>query len=1158
MLELSGAEQYTLRMNDAGGTRNRWWFFASIWLGLCLAAGLASEALAGDALARRFATPPDSARPWVYWYFMDGNLSREGMTADLEAMQQAGIGGVIFLEVDIGIPRGPVKFMSPEWQTLFAHAVAEAHRLGIEVAVGTGPGWCGSGGPWVKPEQSMKHLVASEKTVTGPARFEAPLPLPAPRKPFFGEGTLTPALAQSWRTYYQDEAVLAFPTPSGSRRIADADEKAIYHRAPFSSQPGVKPYLPAPAEHPTAPDAECIDQDQVIDLTRHLRPDGTLAWDVPPGSWTILRFGRTLTGQTTRPAPEPGLGFETDKFDPAAIDAHLDFFAGKLLQKAGAKRGVGRGLTTLHFDSWEMSSQNWSENFRAEFKQRRGYDPIDFLPAYTGRVVGSVALTERFLWDVRQTAQELVIQNHVGRIRDYAHRHGLNYSSEPYDMNPCSDLELGSLADIPMCEFWSLGYGFRSEYSCFEAVSIAHTTGKTIVGAEAFTAAPGEDWRQHPASMKAQGDWAFCTGINRFAFHRYQHQPRLDQWPGMTMGPYGVFWERTQTWWDLVTAYHAYLSRCQEMLRQGLPVADILYLAPEGAPHVFRPPASATVGDLPDRRGYNFDGCAPGVFLASAQVVDGRIQFPDGMSYRMLVLPSFDTMTPPLLGKIRDLVAEGATVVGHPPRQSPSLQDYPRCDAQVALLADELWGRDGARRRKFGRGLVIRPPASESSRDALGGARWIWHAEGQPHQAAPMEERFFFRTVDLDPAKRLDSAWFQITADNTFELSVNGVKVAEGNDFRTVQRVDIEPLLKTGRNDLRVLARNQGDQPNPAGWIGALHIRFADGSDLTVVTDRHWESAKTPESNRLAAQDLGAFGTSPWNLSPPPADIYPDYEFTAKVLADEGVPPDFSSDGDVRYTHRRTKDADLYFVGNRTAAPASATATFRVAGKQPEWWDPITGQIRRLNNFRENLGQTHIPLRLEAGESGFVVFRRAPQKPNHGTVNFPARTDLQTIVGPWTVAFDPHWGGPPQAEFSQLSDWTQRPEDGIRHYSGKAVYLAQFDAPQATSSVKESELFLSLGEVKNLASVRLNGEDLGTAWCAPWRLKIPRGILRAKDNKLEITVANLWINRLIRDSSLPEGQRLTKTTRNPYRPESPLQPSGLLGPVTIQQPEKSP
>ena len=356
-----------------------------------------------------------------------------------------------------------------------------------------------------------------------------------------------------------------------------------------------------------------LQRDRLVDLTNRMSAEGRLVWDVPEGNWTILRFGRTTTGANTRPAPQAGLGFECDKFDPAALDAHFEAFIGRLLREIGP-RPTHRtsGWTMLHIDSWEMGAQNWSQRFRDEFQRRRGYDPLRYLPVMTGRVVESLEVSERFLWDVRQTAQELVIENHAQHLKALGRRYGFGLSIEPYDMNPCSDLSLGAVADVPMCEFWAQGYGFETAFSCIEATSIAHALGRPIVAAEAFTSGSKEAWQLHPGIMKPQADWAFCMGINRLVFHRYAHQPWLDRRPGMTMGPYGVHYERTQTWWPMVGAWHQYLARCQAMLRRGLPVADICYLAPEGAPHVFRPPASALHGPtaVPNRRGYNFDGCA--------------------------------------------------------------------------------------------------------------------------------------------------------------------------------------------------------------------------------------------------------------------------------------------------------------------------------------------------------------------------------------------------------------------------------------------------------------------------------------------------------------------------------------------------------------------
>ncbi|MCK9640532.1 MAG: hypothetical protein M0R39_11550 [Prolixibacteraceae bacterium] len=645
-------------------------------------------------LLQGFVAPPDSTRPGVYWYFMDGNISQKGMTEDLESMKKAGIGSVIFLEVNVGIPRGPVTFLSDKWQDLFKHAVKEAERLGISLTLGSGPGWAGSGGPWVKPEQSMQHLVASDTLVKGPSRFSSILAIPKPKKPYFGYGALTDSLRIKWENYYKDVALLAFPTPDNGAKIPDVEDKALYYRAPYSSVKGVKPFLPTPLNYPETLSGTFIPKGSILDITSYLHADGTLTWDVPAGNWTILRLGLRNNGAITRPAPQPGLGFECDKMDTAAFNAHYEAFMGKLLQKVGPLNPASSGgWKMIHIDSWEMGAQNWSANFRKEFKQRRKYDPMPYLPAYTGSIVGSREVTERFLWDIRQTAQELVVLNHAQHFKVLGRRSGLRLSIEPYDMNPTADLELGSVADVPMCEFWSKNYGYNTSFSCIEAASIAHVLGKPVVQAEAFTAEKQEGWKLYPGAIKDQGDWAFATGINKFFYHTFAHQPLNESLkPGMTMGPYGVHWDRNQTWWYMSKAYHTYIARCSYLLQQGKSVADILYLTPEGAPHVFRPPLSALTGNdtLPDRRGYNFDGCSPGM-LKNASVKEHKIIFPDGGSYRLLVLPQIEIMTPELLKKIESLVKAGANIVGIPPKKSPSLVNYPACDVVVSTTAAIMW-----------------------------------------------------------------------------------------------------------------------------------------------------------------------------------------------------------------------------------------------------------------------------------------------------------------------------------------------------------------------------------------------------------------------------------------------------------------------------------
>jgi hypothetical protein len=676
-----------------------------------------------DMLEKGFKTPPNTARPGVYWYFMDGNFSREAVTKDLEAMKQAGIAHVLFLEVNVGIPRGKVDFLSDEWQELFVFAVRECERLDIGMTLGIGPGWTGSGGPWVKGEESMQHLVFGSVEVSGAGTQTISLLEPAPKRPFFG---IANEVRKQWSEFYRDVAVLAFPAGAtsidtayvvdgGYMKIREIEERALYYRKPYSSMPfGVKEYLSTYDSYAALPGDKPVDTKNIIDLTALLQPDRSLTWDVPPGKWTVMRFGSRNNGNATRPAPTPGLGLEVDKFDTTALNSHFDRFVEKLFTRAGfTKASPKGGLQMLHIDSWEMGSQNWTPRFREEFARRRGYDPQPFYPVYAGVMVGSREISERFLWDMRLTSQELVLENHAGHVKRYAHRYGMGLSIEPYDMTPLSDLELAAVADVPMCEFWSLNYGYNTSFSTGEGASAAHINGQPLVPAESFTSSY-DAWRQYPAAMKNQGEWAWASGINRFVYHTFVHQALPDSLrPGITMGIHGVHWDRNQTWWYLSRAYHDYVARSQFMLQQGRTVADVLYLCPEGAPHVFRAPASALEGNdpmLPDRKGYNFDACPPSAIYKTT-VKDGKIVFAGGASYRLLVLPAFATMTPELLTKISELVRDGATVVGLPPTQSPSLSGYPACDNEVRTLAGKLWGNDNPPETlaeiSFGKGRII-------------------------------------------------------------------------------------------------------------------------------------------------------------------------------------------------------------------------------------------------------------------------------------------------------------------------------------------------------------------------------------------------------------------------------------------------------------------
>jgi hypothetical protein len=250
------------------------------------------------------------------------------------------------------------------------------------------------------------------------------------------------------------------------------------------------------------------------------------------------------------------------------------------------------------------------------------------------------------------------------------------------------------------------------------------------------------------------------------------------------------------------------------------------------------------------------------------------------------------------------------------------------------------------------------------------------------------------------------------------------------------------------------------------------------------------------------------------------------------------------------FTHRRSAEADIYFVSNQKDA-ARINCAFRVTGRQPELWDAVTGERRALPEWSESGGQTIVPLTFAPKQSWFVVFRQAGNPGALAGRNFPETQIAATIQGAWEVSFEPQWGGPERVTFDALTDWTKHPENGIQYYSGKAVYRKTFELSESVLRNPRTPVYLDLGDVRDVAMVRLNGKVIGTIWIAPWRLDIAAAA-KTGENLLEITIINPWNNRLVGDAKLPADQRRTSLSLPTVKASSPLQSAGLLGPVTIQ------
>lgn len=456
---------------------------------------------------------------------------------------------------------------------------------------------------------------------------------------------------------------------------------------------------------PATPANATVATRDVLDLTAKMQADGSLAWDVPAGTWTVLRLGYSLTGAKNRPATPAGSGYEADKLSPRHMAAYFHGYFDPLAQALGPL--FGKSLRYVMMDSWEAGTNNWTDEIAAEFRQRRGYDPTPYLPALTGRVVDTADVSDRFLWDFRRTLADLWADAHYGVMAAKLRERDIGIYAEAAGVSlemPEDTLLNKSKVEIPMGEFWVRDLHPRLMYlqDVRGAASAAHVYGKPLVAAEAFTGGGYES----PFTLKKVADYWLAQGVNRLVFHTSAHQP-LDTKPGNTM--VGTHLNRNITWAEQAAPFFTYLARASHLLQQGQFVADLAYLLDEGAPST--PPIWAGGTRPTPPEGYDYDFINADVLLNRLSVAtDGRLVLPDGMSYRALVLPGTTRLRPELLRKLRTLVLGGALLLGPRPTGSPSLARYPAADAEVAALAAELWGDlDGASRtiRHVGQGRVI-------------------------------------------------------------------------------------------------------------------------------------------------------------------------------------------------------------------------------------------------------------------------------------------------------------------------------------------------------------------------------------------------------------------------------------------------------------------
>ena len=1053
-----------------------------------------------EEITSNFISPKDDNTLWCYWYWVGDDISKEGITKDLEAMKVAGIGCALIGNINPKEKDGKVPMLSEKWWEHMVHAINEGKRIGVDIGAFNCPGWSQSGGPWVKPEMAMRYITYSETKVLGARKIN--IKLKKPNNEFQDVYILAfPSIkAEQKNLSINNSEINVTPKIENTSYLIDGDnttEAGFYkgvkeyqidikgdntinarslkivpskdiieancelfayvngkytliktfaiERSKLTPDVGPDKYAPilvalpntvatsfrlkmkmyGGSFHPNATTetwriseitiSEAIgledyaeknlskmhptpfpkwdsyfwkQQDDIqdkslkialndiIDISDKMDEKGNLIWDVPEGEWTIQRYGMTPTGTKNSPSAPQGKGYEIDKANKELVKFHYQQYIGELLKRIPEKSKSAFKYVVA--DSYEMGSQNWTDGYGAKFEAKFGYNPKKYLPVFTGRVVGSVEESERFLWDFRRSIADDVAHEYVGGLKEASNKDNLQLWLENYGHwgFPSEFLMYGGQSDLVSGEFWN--EGALGDIECKSASSAAHIYGKKRTSAEAFTAA-NRTYVRHPAMLKKRGDWSFTEGINHFVLHLYIHQPDDNRVPGVNAW-FSTEFNRHNTWFKKSKSYFDYLRRCQHLLQQGKYVADVCYFIGENTPIM----TGVKNPELPN--GYSYDYINAEVIMNKLSVKNGKLVLPDGMSYNLMVLPPFDTMRPELLAKIESLVKQGGKIYGQAPRKSPSLQNYPESDIEVKEIAKTMWGNSDEKIKRYGKGFIV-----------------------------------------------------------------NGLELKE-----------------------------------------AL-------SQLQVFKD-----------------------------------------------------VDLNGQKDVLWTHRTMEGKEIYFLTNQSDREISFTPSFRVSGMKPQLWDAITGEIRDLNEFEELNKRISLPIKMEALQSWFIVFSKSNSKNNSSNQisNFQESKIIQTLKKSWQVNFVNKKIGPNKiVDFPTLTDWALSDNDKIKYYSGTAVYKSTFEFHKNNSN---NDIFIDLGNVGVMATVKINGKHIGTTWIAPYTLNT-LGTIKEGLNTIEVEVVNVWRNRLTGDKLLPKEQQTTWLINDAVGTEEALVTSGLLGPVTIKE-----
>lgn len=1043
------------------------------------------------ALNAGFKTPPDSIQTSVYWYWISDNISKEGVVKDLEAMKKVGINRAFI--GNIGTPEttyGKVKLFSPEWWDILHTALKTATKLHIDIGIFNSPGWSQSGGPWVKPEQAMRYLTSTVTEAIGPYAFHKKLGAPAAQ--------------------YQDVKVLAYPAPADNNRSI-TDLKPVISAEPASAYVN-----------------NLMDGNENTSLL--LPQNKALTVDIKTNELFTARSLTIIPGKTA-------MRFEGDI--QAEINGRYQAIRHFVVDRSNSELNVGfkpYGPAAIALPA------TISKNFRIIFDKESPNSAIAELKLAASPVVENYI--EKTLAKMFQTPFPL--------WREY------QWPAQPevdshYAIDPAKVIDVSQYMTADGILEWNVPAGNWVIMRCGMIPTQVTNGPATPEGrgletdkmskkhiAEHFNAFLGEILRRIPAAdrkcFKVTVEDSYETGgqnwtdsmIPKFktAFG-YDPTPYLPVINGLVVGSEDIsdrfLWDLRRFIADQV-AYEYVAGLRNVSHRNGLTT----WLENYG--HWGFPGEFLQYGGQSDEIG--------GEFWSEGDL--GNIENRAASSCAHIY------------GKTK-VSAESFTCGGGA---------YSRYPALMKQRGDRFF-TEGINNTLLH--VYIEQPYDDKVPGVNAGFSNEFNRLNTWFYDMDMFVQYLKRcNYLLQQGKYVADVAYFIGEDAPKMTGVRDPELPDGYSFDYINAEILQnraavadhQLVLPGGMKYRILVLPKLETMRPALL---RKIKELVGKGLTVL-------GPAP----LRSPGLQNYGKADREVKQLADEIWGNIDGTAvkqhaygqglvingmdlqEALAISNVIPDCQAgqDKSTLFIHRRLAGSDLYFISNQTDKEINFDASFRVSGKQPELWNAVSGRIRDLPSYRQTGHTTTVPLKLAAFQSAFIIFHKASgaEKYTRPEPNFPDFHNQIKLTSAWKVTFEKErWGPAAPVMFDRLTDWTQRPEDSIRYYSGHATYHNTFNAGAV---VTQEHLILDLGALTAMAKVKINGKYAGGVWTAPYQLDISN-VVRPGVNTIDITVVNTWVNRLIGDSNLPGDLRKTWTIVNPYSVTSKLEPSGLTGPVSI-------